>query len=458
MTIPADAQLRGTPYLVAAEEPSRLRFSRLQERSLQIREQAVRVNAGIAERAAGLLAPFETAIRTELVAESNQMEGYDWSSTAVRNLVQTHRELLSAPLHNFLNVLRNDTRVFEALGLYRAHLLADEWGMAGQRPREFEIRALHALLAAGETYAGAYKDTSNSIGGSTHRTTEPWDVARAMQELAAWWRASQNDPILDATVVHAWLTHIHPFIDGNGRMARLLANLTLVQSQYPPLILRSGSDQGQYYDALAQSDAGDILPLYDLFTQVTRRTVRIMSRPDYVREVVEDRLLTSTEDARALWQRIAEMFAEKVGRELSARGWGVEVMGYRDRTAFGLLLDRDAEGNGWFLRVRDAENRPVWLLWFGYISDELLADLPGMVVCYPSVFFSVRDRDASALHPYRWVLRHDELPNEMLFRPLTARPVLIRYGQRVVELSVDAAAEAVARALVEMAALHEKGA
>jgi hypothetical protein len=73
MTSPADRQLGGTPYLVVPEESRR--FSRLQERSLQIRDKAIRTNISIQQNAASALAPFQSAIRTELVAESNRMEG-----------------------------------------------------------------------------------------------------------------------------------------------------------------------------------------------------------------------------------------------------------------------------------------------------------------------------------------------------------------------------------------------
>ena len=77
-------------------------------------------------------------------------------------------------------------------------------------------------------------------------------------------------------------------------MARLLANLALVQSHYPPLLLRSTADREPYLDALAASDEADILPLYDLFVGSLRRAVRVMERPNYVESKVRGELLATT--------------------------------------------------------------------------------------------------------------------------------------------------------------------
>ena len=65
--------------------------------------------------------------------------------------------------------------------------------------------------------AGTYKAAQNEIGGSEHTPAEPWSVTPEMAELAEWFANGSGDAVLDAAVVHAWLTHIHPFDDGNGR-------------------------------------------------------------------------------------------------------------------------------------------------------------------------------------------------------------------------------------------------
>jgi hypothetical protein len=327
------------------------------------------------------------------------------------------------PIGSFITALREDDRVYQALGLYRAHVIADECVSGNTRLREYEIRGLHGLITGSAAFAGKYKTISNKIAGSAHKTTEPWDVSRAMNELCEWWTRPTSEPALEATVVHAWLTHIHPFEDGNGRMARLLANLALTQAGYPPFLIRSEPDRGQYYDALAASDDGDILPLYDLVVKILRRTVRTMSSPDYVRDVVRDRLLTSRSAEWSIWCNLPQQFAVALTQALRPYGWTLQVQGYPDISSFSLLAQRDSDGNSWFVKLIDPNGHAKWLLWYGFNSD-LLTEMLNNPSRYPSVFISVRDPDPSAVHLYKQV--HEEgMPCEILFRPF--EPALVRW-------------------------------
>ncbi|WP_373298359.1 Fic family protein [Nakamurella endophytica] len=61
----------------------------------------------------------------------------------------------------------------------------------------------------------------------------------------------QRPSTVIAAVVHAWLAHIHPFPDGNGRLARILMNATLMRAGLPPAIIRHKTDGSMYIAALA---------------------------------------------------------------------------------------------------------------------------------------------------------------------------------------------------------------
>lgn len=171
------------------------------------------------------------------------MEGIESSSKEIRDLVQVRRELLEMEVSSFVQCVRDDPRVLDALGLYRAYAVADEWAKSNQRPREYELRALHGLVMATHPTAGSYKSAPNEIGGSVHVPVAPWDAPRAMTEMAHWFEVGSGDTVLDAAVVHAWLTHIHPFDDGKFDIqchadGRRPAEISLAPGTAKPITLR----------------------------------------------------------------------------------------------------------------------------------------------------------------------------------------------------------------------------
>jgi Fic family protein len=78
-----------------------------------------------------------------------------------------------------------------------------------------------------------------------------------MAEWSDWVASAEGSmhPIILAAQAHHRLVAIHPFVDGNGRTARLVMNLLLMRRGYPPtIILRV--NRRQYYSVLAQADSG----------------------------------------------------------------------------------------------------------------------------------------------------------------------------------------------------------
>lgn len=445
----AERMLEGTPYLISDGSAADRKFRRVITKSSNVRQLAQKVGARIQEQAADVFASFGLVLRSELVAESNQIEYNNWTSEEVRTEVLRNRELLELPVHSFMESVRADTRVYEVLGLYRAQLVADDWAASSIRPRETEIRQLHGLITADKHYAGRYKIAPNEIGGSRHVPPGPADAAVGMHTLAHWLESGTGDPALDATLVHAWLVHLHPFEDGNGRIARLLANLVLSQSEYPPLIIRADSDRGEYYDALACSDDGDILPLFELFVRVMRRSVRRMGQPDYVENVIRDRMLTSPSRQRELWQVVVQGFTDEFRRSLRSDGFDAHLQGYPSDASFLDLAESNPDGNSWYLKVSDRDGKTRWLLWFGF-NSEMYTDTYETKSDYPSILLSMRDEHPAALHPYSFIQpgSEDSLATEIVLIPGRAKPARILIGHIWYELSVSSAAREAAKRLI----------
>ena len=75
-----------------------------------------------------------------------------------------------------------------------------------------------------------------------------------MGNLEKYLHASSLTPVLiKAGIAHAHFETIHPFLDGNGRIGRVLNNYLLIREGFPPLIVRN-KEKERYYSALRSSD------------------------------------------------------------------------------------------------------------------------------------------------------------------------------------------------------------
>ena len=109
--------------------------------------------------------------------------------------------------------------------------------------------------------------------GLTHEYCPPEQVAPEMENLLS--HLSDYDG-LDPVLVSAWLHHrftqIHPFQDGNGRVARALVTLLLLKAQLLPIVVDRDM-RSAYIDALEKADTGDLRELADLFAEQERSQI-----------------------------------------------------------------------------------------------------------------------------------------------------------------------------------------
>jgi len=441
--------LAGSPYVIPESAKARERFARTRESSVQTRSLAVTTNERIRTAARDLLVPYTVATRSDLVTESNRIEGYLWEPASVRQVVKNNLPLLDGSEHALTEVVRADPKLYEVLGLYRAHELADAWKDSQETPKAAHIRELHRMILGNIYGSGSYKVHANEISGRKDlKTADPMDVPRLMNDLADWWGNASSDPLLTATVVHAWLAHIHPFSDGNGRLARVLANLELSRNSYAPLILSATGDRGEYYDALKESDNGDILPLYELFEKVIKRQSKTMARSSYIEEIIDDRLLVDETYRYNLWSALLSEFSDHLQKALRERGWRMKREGELGLKSFALLGRSDSDGNSWFATVGPRRGDREWLLWFGYRSEEWRGLAPADADPYPSIFVSRRDPSPEYIHPFRWEARSGAInfrgSDELRLIPLKKSSTHIRQGAKILHLGVDSAAELLA--------------
>jgi Fic family protein len=110
----------------------------------------------------------------------------------------------------------------------------------------------------------------------------PFEVAGLMTEFITWLAASfdTTHTLLLAVSAHMVFLRIHPFGDGNGRMARFILNLVLIRGGYPPIIVPAKKKE-EYFRAIREWDAGNTSALsmfmYSLLEESFSRYGKTMS-------------------------------------------------------------------------------------------------------------------------------------------------------------------------------------
>lgn len=157
------------------------------------------------------------------------------------------------------------------------------------------IRQLHVVLTQHQPTYTAYDQLGNVFetplsrgdwktlpnnptrpDGSIHEYCPPVQVDSEIDNLVAWHgehRAEGYHPLLIAAWLHHAFTQIHPFQDGNGRVARALLTWHLVREKYLSVVV-SRDDRAAYIDALEQADAGDLEPFVNFLVQLQKNTIQ----------------------------------------------------------------------------------------------------------------------------------------------------------------------------------------
>ncbi|MGO4881530.1 MAG: Fic family protein [Bryobacteraceae bacterium] len=238
----------------------------------------------------GTLEEFEKRLRREWSIETGIIENvYTLDRGVTKTLIEKGIEAALIP-HGASN--KDPERV--------ARIIQDHYdaleGMFDFVGRQRELTAgyikeLHAaLLRNQDTYTvvdqfgnsfekplekGRYKDTSNSPtrpDGSVHEYCPPEHVASEMDRLLQM-HVEHEAAGVPVEVEAAWLHHrfaqIHPFADGNGRVARAIASLIFIKAYWFPLIVKR-DDWDRYIENLEKADSGDLRPLVAMFVEAQR--------------------------------------------------------------------------------------------------------------------------------------------------------------------------------------------
>ncbi|HUY54177.1 MAG TPA: Fic family protein [Candidatus Nanopelagicaceae bacterium] len=248
--------------------PSRhLVYQRLEEAMTELRQ-----------RRGGLPSPADaervwTAIWYQDAHHSTALEGNTLVLKQVEALLAEGRAVGNKELSEYLEVTGYAAA---AQWVYGQALNSGSW--AAQTPLTLtEVGHVHEL-ALGPVWGVAPHPNarpSERPGSFREHDLEPFpggmappSWVRVQAAMTDWARSlaavvARDNPVESLAAAHGAFERIHPFLDGNGRTGRLLLNLLLVRSGYPPAVIYT-RDRTRYLQALSRADAGDPGPLGEL--------------------------------------------------------------------------------------------------------------------------------------------------------------------------------------------------
>ncbi len=123
---------------------------------------------------------------------------------------------------------------------------------------------------------GRYKEYPNNprrAEGGIHHYCPPVHVAAEVDQLLEWLSSYETeDPVIVASWLHHRFAQIHPYQDGNGRVARAISTMVLVKSNLLPLVVERNA-RTRYIQALEEADHGALEPLAQLFAELERTAI-----------------------------------------------------------------------------------------------------------------------------------------------------------------------------------------
>ena len=245
---------------------------------------------------------------TEDVLRSNEIEGVILNPDSVRSSIAKHLGIetqgLRVPDHYtegivqvMLDAVKNSDKPLTHERLFNWHAAIFPTGRSGMYP---------ITVGAYRTGSEPMQVVSGAMGKErVHYEVPPSDAVPAMMEQFVNWVNGEHgiDPVLKAAVAHLWFVAIHPYDDGNGRLARTITDMLLAQADGQHLRFYSMSaeilrEKKSYYEALEKTTTGttDITLWLEWFLK-TMKTAILHS----------ENIVKRTVQKASFWQRHREV-------------------------------------------------------------------------------------------------------------------------------------------------------
>jgi len=198
---------------------------------------------------------------------SNAIEGNTLTLSETKLVMETGITIGGKALADHIGAT-NNARAFDLIG---------DLAKGGRAIDHVTIHEIHEVVTAGIlTDSGRYRTHNVRIVGAK-KTPPGWSkvvglMDRLIEEIAE--SGTHAHPAETAAFLHHRFVEIHPFTDGNGRVARLLSNLYLIAKGYPHAVILT-EDSGKYYQCLRVADAGDPAPFADFIARAVNQSLTL---------------------------------------------------------------------------------------------------------------------------------------------------------------------------------------
>ena len=209
-----------------------------------------------------------------LTYTSNALEGNTLDLAETKVVIEDGLTINGKPLKDHLETIGHAEAYNRLFELAKQNFIVED-----------DVKCLHKLFYSriNAENAGQYRKKPVIVTGADVDFPLPSELPKKMQDFIAGLPAIRENShsVEYAAMVHALFVNIHPFIDGNGRVARLLMNLALLQSGYnitviPPVV------RADYIRALQASNHKDFEPFINFISEMVyeaqKEYLRIIER------------------------------------------------------------------------------------------------------------------------------------------------------------------------------------
>jgi len=190
----------------------------------------------------------------KLIAETEVAEQV-YNSNAIENstltLEETEKILLQMDLDRFIT----EREIFEAKNLARVVSYMDKKAKEQELNLEI-ILSLHKMLISNicDDIAGRFRKDDEYVRVGNHIAPNPKEVIDRLEKMLIEYNAASHENIIKRIArLHLTFEYIHPFIDGNGRIGRVINNYLLIREGFVPINIKF-IDREMYYEAFREFD------------------------------------------------------------------------------------------------------------------------------------------------------------------------------------------------------------